>query len=299
MEDALVNFKSAHDFLVCVDSDGCVLDNMELKHKECFCPATVNVWDLQGVSRYAREVAEYVNLYSRTRGTNRFPAIVRTLELIGNRREVKERGWIMPDLAPLKQWIAETPILGAAALEKHYRSHANLDAVLAQTARWSREADENIKHIVRHVPPFPYVREALKKLRMFADIVVVSATPHDALVREWGEAGLDSLVTVMAGQEMGTKRESISKAMNGRYAPDKVLKIGDAPGDYDAAMANNVLFRPIIPGQEIGSWKQIYEESADKFHTGNYQGEYMNQLVSAFFSVLLETPPWETKEIKL
>ena len=40
-------FIKKHDYLVCVDSDGCLLDNMELKHKECFCPATVNIWNLR------------------------------------------------------------------------------------------------------------------------------------------------------------------------------------------------------------------------------------------------------------
>ena len=85
MEDILISMKPTKEFLVCVDSDGCVFDNMELKHKECFCPATVNVWGLQSVSRYARESAEFVNLYSKTRGANRFPALIRTLELLGGR----------------------------------------------------------------------------------------------------------------------------------------------------------------------------------------------------------------------
>ena len=72
MKDILIDMNRKHDFLICVDSDGCVFDNMELKHKECFCPATVNRWNLQSVSRYAREAAEFVNLYSTTRGANRF-----------------------------------------------------------------------------------------------------------------------------------------------------------------------------------------------------------------------------------
>jgi phosphoglycolate phosphatase-like HAD superfamily hydrolase len=295
MEDILVSMKPAHDYLICVDSDGCVLDNMELKHKECFCPATVNIWELQGVSRYAREAAEHVNLYSRSRGSNRFPALVRTLELTYARQEVKDRGFTAPDLTPLKQWIRETPILSAAALEQYYRSHANLDTVLEQAARWSCEVDENIKHIVRHVPPFPFVREAFKQLGTFADIVVVSATPHDTLMREWREYELDKLVTVMAGQELGTKSECIRKAMTGRYAPNKVLKIGDAPGDYEAAMDNTVLFRPIIPGREIASWKQIFDESSFRFREDTYRGDYMDNLVGDFFSVLLETPPWIVK----
>ena len=35
---------------------------------------------LQGVSKYAREAAEFVNLYSKSRGINRFPALVEALE---------------------------------------------------------------------------------------------------------------------------------------------------------------------------------------------------------------------------
>ena len=85
-------FIKKHDYLVCVDSDGCLLDNMELKHKECFCPATVNIWNLQAVSKYARQCAEFVNLYSRSRGWNRFPALVRTLDLLFEREEVKQVG---------------------------------------------------------------------------------------------------------------------------------------------------------------------------------------------------------------
>ena len=53
----LENMEKKHDYLICIDSDGCVFDNMGLKHKECFCPATINCWDLQAVSGDAREAA--------------------------------------------------------------------------------------------------------------------------------------------------------------------------------------------------------------------------------------------------
>lgn len=292
MGDILLDMKKSHDCLVCIDSDGCLFDNMELKHKECFCPATVNVWELQGVSRYAREAAEFVNLYSRSRGTNRFPALVRTLELTCARPQVKARGYALPNLEPLKKWIRETPVLGASALEQYARANPQLDPVLLQAARWSREVDENIRRIVRNVPPFPFAKEAMAALGEFADVIIVSATPHEALVRELTEHGIDKLVTVIAGQELGTKAECIRKAMAGRYAPDMVIKIGDAPGDLEAARANGVLFRPIIPGRETESWKEILEESAARFRSGTYQGAYMDKLTQAFFSVLLETPTW-------
>ena len=50
-----------YDYLVGIDSDGCAFDTMELKHKECFIPNIINYWELQGVSKYAREASEFVN----------------------------------------------------------------------------------------------------------------------------------------------------------------------------------------------------------------------------------------------
>ena len=67
-------------FLVGIDSDGCVFDTMELKHKECFIPNIVKYYKLQSISKYAREAAEFVNLYSKSRGINRFPALVEAMK---------------------------------------------------------------------------------------------------------------------------------------------------------------------------------------------------------------------------
>lgn len=290
--DFFKKMKKTKEYLVCIDSDGCLLDNMELKHKECFCPATVNVWNLQSVSKYARECAEFVNLYSRTRGTNRFPAVVRTIELLYERPEVKERGLVMPDLSPLKQWIETTPVLGAAALEEYSRTHEGLSPVLMQAARWSREVDANIAHIVRNISPFPFVKQAILKLREFADVMVVSATPSEALERELKACGVAELMNCIAGQDLGTKSQLIRMAMEGRYSADHVLKIGDAPGDLKAAQDNGVLFNPIVPGKETESWKNILEISADRFKEGTYSGDYQDALIEEFFNNLRIDPPW-------
>lgn len=292
MGNILDNFKKTKEYLVCVDSDGCLLDNMELKHKECFCPATVNVWDLQGASRFVRECAEYVNLYSKSRGRNRFPAIVLTLELAYARPELIERGYVLPDLTPLKNWIKNTPVLGAKALEDYAAGRDSIDPVLETAARWSREVDANIKHIVRNIKPFPYVKETLKKLSEFANIVVVSATPNEALTRELKECGIAELVDIISGQEAGTKSECIRRAKSAGFDDDHVLKIGDAPGDLEAANDNNVLFHPIVPGRETESWKRICDESSEIFRNHNFRGEYMEKLCKEFFEVLRDVPPW-------
>lgn len=293
MEDILLNWKPTKEYLVCVDSDGCVFDNMELKHKECFCPATVNVWGLQSVSRYARESAEFVNLYSKTRGTNRFPAVIRTLELLGQRKEAIERGYVCPDLTPLKKWTEETNSLSAVGIKEYAAAHGgDMDPILATAARWSAEVDENIERIVHGVAPLPGVKEAFAQIAEFADIVIVSATPHEALIREWGSQGLLEHISVVAGQELGSKKVCIQKAMTGKYDPSKVLMVGDAPGDHAAANANGVLFYPIIPGQEVESWKLLRSEAVEKFHDGTYAGAYMESRIEAFDSVLKEDPDW-------
>lgn len=293
MGDVLTDMKRTKDYLVCIDSDGCLLDNMELKHKECFCPAVVNVWNLQGASKYVREVHEWVNLYSRSRGWNRFPAVVRTLELSYARSELKERGYIMPNLKPLKMWIEETPVLSAVAIDEYARKCPDCDPLLLQAAQWSREVDANIAHIVRNILPFPGIREAVLKLREFADVVVVSATPHDSLVRELTAVGIAPLMTAIAGQELGTKSQSIRKAMSHGYAADHVLKIGDAPSDYEAARDNGVLFNPIVAGKERDSWNNVLEVSSVKFRNGTFKGKYQDEILKDFFATLAEEPHWK------
>ena len=284
------HFSKTRDYLVCVDSDGCILNTMDLKHKECFCPATVNVWGLQNVSNYVREAAEFVNLYSASRGMNRFPSLVRTIDLTFERPEVLETGVQKPDLGPLRAWIGQTDVLSVPGLEEALAAHPN--EVLARALCWSREVDDNIARIVHGVLPFPHVMEALSVLGTFADIIVVSATPQEALTRELYSCGLDVLVSVIAGQEIGTKAQIIAKAMRFGYAPENVLKIGDAPGDLKAAKQNGVLFYPIVAREEAKSWKALEDEVHKRFHSRTYAGQSMEDAVARFLSRLPETPPW-------
>ncbi|MCA9032759.1 MAG: HAD family hydrolase, partial [Planctomycetaceae bacterium] len=78
----LSTFQKKHDFLIGIDSDGCAFDSMEIKHKECFIPNFIKYMGLQPISKYAREACEFTNLYSKTRGANRFPAYLLALDLL-------------------------------------------------------------------------------------------------------------------------------------------------------------------------------------------------------------------------
>ena len=152
--------------------------------------------------------------------------------------------------------------------------------------------ESSFEHFIG-LPPFPFVRESLELLQQNADAVVVSQTPTDALVREWREHSLESLVRLIAGQELGTKKQHLKLATEGRYAQDHVLMIGDAPGDYDAARANKALFFPVNPGHEEASWERFYKEGIHKFLNGEYAGKYEAGLIAEFEKLLPSTPPWQ------
>jgi len=286
----LRDFKPSKEFFVGIDSDGCVFDSMEIKHKECFTPMFVKHFHLQAVSKFAREVWDFVNLYSKTRGANRFPALVRALNLLRERPEVRTRGIAVPSTTVLEEWLARETKLGNATLAAEVKGG---NEGLTQIKVWSDAVNRAIEDIVHGVPPFPLFKESLTKINTRADAMVISQTPADALAREWTEHGIDYGVQVIAGQEMGTKTEHLKFAAVGKYAPSKILMIGDAPGDQKAAKLNGVLFYPIVPGREEVSWQRFHNEALDRFFLGTYAGHYENELIREFDGSLPEDPHWK------
>ena len=286
---SLQDFKPKHDFFIGIDSDGCVFDSMEIKHKECFTPMFVKHHKLQAVSKYAREVWDFVNLYSKTRGANRFPALVRALNLLRERSEVKGRKVNVPSYPALENWIKRESKLGNATLAAEVNG-GNED--LSHIKIWSDAINEQVSDIVHGVPPFPLLQETLDKSLNKADMMVISQTPCDALEREWAEHDISKYVEIIAGQEMGTKTEHLKYSAVNKYDSNKILMIGDAPGDHKAAKDNEVLFYPIIPGNEEHSWERLYTEALDRFFAGTYKGEYEEKLFSEFDNSLPEKPNW-------
>jgi phosphoglycolate phosphatase-like HAD superfamily hydrolase len=284
----MFDFEKQHDFLVGIDSDGCAFDTMELKHKECFIPNIINSYELQGISKYARQAAEFVNLYSKSRGINRFPALIETLEWLQKRPEVKARGVKIMIPQGLVKWIKEETKLANPALKQAVEKIGDPDLKLALA--WSTAVNETVERFVRGVPPFPYVRECLEKLAPKADMVVASATPGEALKREWEEHNIHGFVRAICGQEVGTKKEILHVAK--KYAADHTLMIGDAPGDHSAAKGNNALFFPINPGAEEQSWKRLFDEGINRFLSGTFAGEYQKALLDEFDRYLPNRPPW-------
>ncbi|RMH77220.1 MAG: HAD family hydrolase [Calditrichaeota bacterium] len=288
----LAELQARHKFFVGIDSDGCAFDTMEIKHKECFCPNTIKYWNLQPVSKYAREAFEFVNLYSKWRGVNRWPALIKTFDLLRERKEVQARRVEIPYAPKLREFIADENYPNSndglkAYMEKH--PHPELENGLA----WSEAVNRCVADMVHGIPPFPYVRETLEFLSDKADMIVVSATPYEALQREWEEHDIAKYMRLIAGQERGNKTQHLKYAAGGKYEPDHILMIGDAPGDMKAARANNALFYPINPGHEEESWQRFYEEAVHKFLNLEYAGDYEASLIAEFEQLLPEVPPWK------
>jgi phosphoglycolate phosphatase-like HAD superfamily hydrolase len=290
-KEKLYAFEPRHSFFVGIDSDGSVFDTMEIKQKECFIPNIIKYWKLQAISKYACAAAEFVNLYSKWRGINRFPALTKTIELLRDWPEAIWSGAAIPDLTSLQTWIDSGAALGNPALEAEVSKTG--DPVLKQALEWSKAVNRSIADRVKGVPPFPWFRACAERLAPRADIICVSVASGEALEREWREHDIAKYAAVLAGQEMGCKKDHLRIAAGSKYAKDCVLMIGDAPGDLAAARASGALFFPINPGCEEQSWERFYREGLERFFSKTYAVGYEAALVKEFEKLLPETPPWK------
>ena len=295
----LKDLKPTKEFFVGIDSDGCAFDTMGIKQRECFCPWMITYFGLQPVAQAARQCKEFVDLFSKTRGINRHKAIRHILtNLLPGHPMVERRGFKVPRFPHYFAWVEEPgSTLSNEGLQQAIdtadseEAKRELELVLA----WSERVNQAVKDIVKDIPPFPYVRECLEKISTQADVIVCSATPCEALTREWQEHDIAKYTRVIAGQEMGKKAEHLSYAAKDKYPKDRVLMIGDAPGDMKAAKANDALFYPVNPGDEARSWKRFHDEAFDEFVKGRYAGKYEQKVIAEFDECLPDRPPWESE----
>lgn len=287
----LLQFVPAFDSLIGVDSDGCVFDSMETKQKVHFHPLIIQYWGLERIEPQLRQAAEFVNLYSKWRGQNRFPALLQVFDLLHGWPDVVATGVKLPERDALRNYCQSGLPLGNGTLIAEARRTG--DPELARVVEWSLAVNRDIETRMKKIPPFRGVRECFERIRSGSDLAVVSQTPEEALVKEWEENGLRPYARIIAGQELGTKAEHLQMLSSGRYRPERVLMIGDALGDLRAAEATGACFYPINPGHEEASWQRFLEEAYDRFLAGTFRGAYQQQLIAEFEALLPEfwTPP--------
>jgi len=288
-KEKLKNFKPKFDHFIGIDSDGCAFPTMDIKQKQCFHPQIMDEWNLWSIEKELRMVAEWVNLYSKFRGINRFPALQKTFDYLREMSEVQAKAVEIPETDNIKKFIDSGLPLGNASLTEWVKDHPEV----ARWLKWSLAVNENVARIVKDVAPFKFVRESLEKINGKSDVIVVSATPLEALEREWQEHDLAKYVEIIAGQEQGSKKEHLEMCTKGNYEKNHVLMIGDAPGDLKAARANGALFFPVNPGHEEESWELFLNEGLDKFLNDNYAGDYEKKLIEEFDALLPAEPHWK------
>ncbi len=269
----LDEFKRSRDFVVCVDSDGCAMDTMNIKHIRCFGPSLVDEWELEPWCQPILDRWNVINLYSGTRGINRFKGLAMML------REVNDRYTPIDGIEELEAWAANAPELSNDAVRKEGEKHE----IFRKALSWSRRVNSGIEALPQEeIHPFLHVKEALKAAHEKADVVVVSSANPEAVRAEWDRFGLTDHVDLLCTQEMGSKAYCIARLCEKGYQPRHILMCGDAPGDEAAAEENGVLYYPILVNQENESWQRFLDEGLECFLSEGYAGKVQEQLRGEF-----------------
>lgn len=273
MSKSIQSFQKTKEYLVCIDSDGCAIDSMTVKHKLAFGPALIDTFDL---TQYRDEMlAEWmrINLYSMTRGINRFKGLNMALHYCNDNFTRIE------NIEDLDCFCNQTKAFSNEALIEYKNEHPS--KLLDMCLKWSVETNRRIKAIPdKDIGLFKNVKESIASLAKFANIAVVSSANFDAIWKEWERLGILNYVDCFCSQHDGTKALCIQSLLFKGYKASNVVMIGDSPGDLDAAFVNGVYFYPIVCKHEEESWEKSLSY-IDNFDN-NTIGEHQEELVDAF-----------------
>ncbi len=261
------SYVKKHDYLICVDSDGCVMDTMNCKHFHCFGPCMVEEWKLQSWREPILQRWNQINLFSMTRGINRFKGLALALS------EIDAQYTPIPGIAHLRHWADTAPALSndGAAAAAQAATDPEAKTILQKALAWSQAVNAAIVGLPEDVKiPYPGAAEGLAAAHAFADVAMVSSANRDAVEEEWGKFGLLGHTDIVLAQDVGSKAACIARMLQFGYDPAKVLMIGDAPGDSDAAEKNGVHYYPILVNHEEASWQEAVETAFGKLRSGDY-----------------------------
>ncbi len=275
MDKTWEQFCRKKEFLVCVDSDGCAMNSMDVKHIRCFGPCMVEEW---GLDRWKAPILERwneINLYRMTRGINRFRGLAKALREIDSKYEKIE------GIGDLERWVEQTKELSNTALSGAIQERDSI--CLKKALSWSEKVNKRIHDLPSELGrPFEGVKEALCRARDMADVAVVSSANPQALDEEWNRYGVMEYVDVLLAQDMGSKAHCIKELLKKGYESSHALMIGDALGDYEAAEKNGIFFYPILVKKEEHSWEECRQIALHRLQEGNYGGNYQEQVLKEF-----------------
>ena len=261
------SFVRKHDYLVCVDSDGCAMDTMNCKHMHCFGPCMVTEWALEQWEEPILHRWNDINLFQMTRGINRFKGLAMMLG------EVDHQYTPIVGVQALRNWADTAPALSNDGLVKAIDAAEDEDAklILQKALQWSLAVNESINRLPEELKvPFAGAADGLAAASKVADVAVVSSANRDAVEEEWEKYGLLDSTDILLTQDCGSKAHCIGQMLKFGYEKDHVLMVGDAPGDCDAAEKNGVWFYPILVNWEEESWTEFAEKALPLFVSNGY-----------------------------
>ena len=141
----LTNFIKRHDYLVCVDSDGCAMDTMDVKHFHCFGPCMVDEWALDQWREAILNRWNEINLYTITRGINRFKGLAIALQ------EVSDTYTPIEGIDTLTFWAETAPELSNGALM--HQIEATGAEILKKALSWSMAVNAAINALPEESKP--------------------------------------------------------------------------------------------------------------------------------------------------
>ncbi len=270
MRTVFDNFIKKHDYLICVDSDGCAMDTMNCKHFHCFGPCMVDEWSLQQWQDEILRRWNDINLFQMTRGINRFKALAIALD------EIDKKYTPIVGVATLQQWANTAPVLSNDDLSTAIEMETDEDGriCLQKALLWSYAVNESVTLLPEELKkPFPGAASVLEAAAGFADIAIVSSANRDAVEEEWQKYDLLKFSDILLAQDCGSTVHCISQMVQFGYEKDHVLMVGDAPGDCEAAEEIGIWFYPILVNWEEESWEDLRDHWLDVFRNGEY-GEH-------------------------
>ena len=261
------SFERKHDYLVCVDSDGCVMDTMNCKHFHCFGPCMVAEWALEAWKEAILERWNVINLFSMTRGINRFKGLAMALG------EIDRQYTPITGIAALQHWADTAPALSNDGIAKAAAEATDAEAkhIFEKALAWSKAVNAAIVDLDESLKvPYSGAMEGLAAAHSFADVAMVSSANRDAVEEEWGKFGLLAHTDIVLAQDIGSKAACIAAMLKFGYDPNKVVMVGDAPGDSDAAEKNGVHYYPILVNHEKESWAEAVDVAFEKLRSGEF-----------------------------
>lgn len=275
MHSCFKDYKKKKEFLICVDSDGCAMDTMDIKHIRCFGPCMVEEWELKEWAAPILSRWNDINLYTMTRGINRFKGLVTAL------KEINEQYKKIEGLKELEAWVKESKELSNDALKLAAENTGGI--CLKKALSWSEQVNEDIKKIPKSMKtPFKGAGGGLQYAHDFADIAVVSSANRQAVEEEWQLYSMLCHTDIVLTQDVGSKAFCIGELLKMGYDKDHVLMVGDALGDYEAAKKNGVYYYPILVKKEEESWKEFRHTAVDKFLRGTFGSGYEDEKYKEF-----------------